>query len=159
VVAPAGSSSSSLRGGPSLSAAFIDQVLSYYHSPAVGLGQALYADSERFGIDDAYALAFFWHESSFGRAGVARFTHALGNIICTPGFPSCYGRFRSYASWEDGALDWYRLLAQEYLPAGRVTLDQIVPVYAPSTENSVPGYIAAVKAAVASWRAGRVEVR
>ena len=65
-VAPA-VSSSSVVGRPSLSAHFVDAVLAAYHSPAVGLGQAMVADSVRFGIDDIYALAFFWHESQFGR--------------------------------------------------------------------------------------------
>ncbi len=44
-VALAPLSSSSVVGRPSLSAHFIDAVLAAYHSPAVGLGQAMYADS------------------------------------------------------------------------------------------------------------------
>src|SRR5690242_16447962 len=68
VVFPA---SSSVIGGPSLSAAFVDRVLATYGSPAVGLGHALVADSQQFHIDDVYALAFFLHESSFGTTGVA----------------------------------------------------------------------------------------
>src|SRR5947209_7224458 len=48
--------SDSVIGSPSLSAAFVDRVLSSYQSPAVGLGAALYADSQTFHIDDAYAL-------------------------------------------------------------------------------------------------------
>src|SRR5689334_8778600 len=57
-------SSSSVIGGPSLSATFIDHVLARYGSPAVGLGHALVSDSQQFDIDDAVALAFFLHESS-----------------------------------------------------------------------------------------------
>lgn len=152
------SSAFSVIGRPSLSAAFINRVLAVYRSPALGLGQALYADSLRSGIDDAYALAFFWHESTFGRDGVAALTHSLGNIICTPGYPSCVGRFRAYATWQVGAWDWFHLLASEYVPRGLTTLEQIVPVYAPAAENDVSAYIAAVKAAVSCWRAGRVEV-
>ena len=44
----------------------------------------MYADSVRFGIDDVFALAFFFHESLFGRLGVAAVTHSVGNIVCTP---------------------------------------------------------------------------
>ncbi len=44
-------------GSPSISAAFIDQVLAAYQSPAVGLGQALYDDGVAAGIDPVYALA------------------------------------------------------------------------------------------------------
>ena len=155
--APAASSSSVL-GRPSLSAAFINRVLTDYHSPAVGLGQAMYTDSLRFGIDDVFALAFFSHESQFGRLGVAVVTHSLGNIICTAGYPSCVGSFRSYASWQAGCLDWFRLIASVYVPRGLTTVEQIVPVYAPASENDVSAYIVAVLAAVKAWRSGRVEV-
>ena len=64
--------SSSILGPPSLSVAFINRVLSAYHSPAVGLGSVLYADSLTYGIDDAYPLAFFLHESSMGNAGLGK---------------------------------------------------------------------------------------
>ncbi len=158
-VAPVASSPSSVVGRPSLSAHFIDAVLVAYHSPAVGLGQAMVADSLRFGIDDVYALAFFWHESQFGRFGVATVTRSLGNIVCTSGYPSCYGRFRSYALWQAGCLDWFRLLAVEYVPHGLTTVKRIVSVYAPSSENDVSAYVAAVMSAVSVWRAGRLEVQ
>ncbi len=155
VVFPA---ASSVIGGPSLSAAFVDRVLASYGSPAVGLGRALVADSLRFHIDDVYALAFFLHELSFGTTGVARFTHSLGNIICS-GYATCYQGFRSYASWQVGAWDWFRLLSLEYLPRGLSTVQAIVPVYAPASAGNTPdSYIAAVLHAVATWRTGRVEV-
>ena len=119
----------------------------------------MYQDSLRFGIDDAYALAFFWHESTFGRLGVAAVTRSIGNIVCTSGFPYCIGRFRSYASWQAGCFDWFHLIASVYLPRGLSTVERIVPVYAPASENDVSAYIAAVRSAVASWRAGRLEVQ
>ena len=76
--------SSSVLGPPTISAAFINQVLSVYHSPAEGLGQALYDDGIQYGIDPVYALAFFRHESSFGTTGEARKTLSLGNERCLP---------------------------------------------------------------------------
>jgi hypothetical protein len=153
------SASSDVRGRPSLSPSFINRVLAFYHSPAAGLGQAMYTDSLRYHIDDAFALAFFLHESRFGTTGVARYTHSLGNIICTPGWLRCVGRFRWYSSFAAGCLDWFRLLATEYLPRGLSTLARIVPVYAPSSDgNNVSGYINAVVAAVTMWRAGKLEV-
>src|SRR5579859_1697842 len=151
-------SSSSVIGGPSLSASFINRVLATYGSPAVGLGRALEADSQQFRIDDAFALAFFLHESSFGTTGVARFTHSLGNIICS-GYPTCFQGFRSYPSWQVGAWDWFRLIRYEYLPRGLTTVQAIVPVYAPASAGNNPvAYIAAVIQAVATWRSGRVRV-
>ncbi len=150
--------SGSVIGSPSLSASFIDRVLSAYQSPAVGLGAALYADSVQFHLDDAYALAFFLHESSFGTTGVARYTRSLGNLICS-GYATCYDGFRSYPSWQVGAWDWFRLIRYEYLPRGLTTVQTIVPVYAPASDGNTPSaYIAAVLHAVATWRAGRLWV-
>ena len=144
-------------GRPSLSVAFINRVLSVAGSPAVGLGQTLYDESAKTGIDDAVALGFFQHESTFGRYGVATVTNSLGNIICA-GAARCVGRFRWYPSWQAGAIDWYMLLSTQYLAHGLVTLEQIVPVYAPASENNVSAYITAVRSAVLAWRTGRVVV-
>ncbi len=158
VVRSASLSSSSILGRPSLSVAFINHVLSAYHSPASGLGSVLYADSLTYGIDDAYPLAFFLHESSMGNNGVAAVTHSLGNIRCTPGW-SCYGGYRSYATWAAGFLDWFHLMVYEYLPRHLSTVPSIIPVYAPSADhNDEHAYIMAVLSAVSSWRTGRVVV-
>jgi hypothetical protein len=78
-------------GKPSLSAAFIDRVLDHAQSPARGTGMALYALSMLYGIDDAYALAFFQHESQFGTTGMARVTLSLGNIRCSAGYQCVKG--------------------------------------------------------------------
>ncbi len=156
--APVGSSSSSILGPPSLSVVFINRVLLAYHSPASGLGSVLYQDSLTSGIDDAYPLAFFLHESSMGNNGVAAVTHSLGNIRCTPGW-SCYGGYRSYATWAAGFRDWFSLITSEYLPRGLSTVVSIIPVYAPSADhNDEHAYIAAVLSAVSVWRSGRVVV-
>jgi hypothetical protein len=148
-----GSSSSSVEGKPTLSAAFIDSVLATYHSRAAGTGQALYQDALQYGIDDAYALAFFMHESTFGTAGVARATLSLGNIRCTAGY-SCIQGYRAYQTWQDGYEDWYRLIRNLYIDQwGLRTVEQIIPTYAPASDhNDVPGYITAIENAVRTWR-------
>jgi hypothetical protein len=156
--APGSQSLSEIRGRSSLSAAFIDQVLAAAHSPVAGQGQAVYQASIKAGIDDAFVLAFFGHESTFGTAGAAVQTHSWGNLICTPGYPSCIGRYRSYRSFLDGLDDFLTLLTREYFPHGLTTVEQIIPVYAPSSENDVAGYIQAVESFVSAWRSGRVEV-
>jgi len=145
---------SSVVGGPSISAAKIDAILLSAGSPAAGSGQTFYQDSITYNIDNAYALALFHHESSYGTAGAATQTRSIGNIICTPGY-SCIGRFRSYSSWSEGITDWYKLISgPEYAGGGLVTLDQIIPKYAPSSDgNSPASYIAAVQADVQAWRA------
>lgn len=164
----ASASASSIMGAPSLSAAFIDSVLAEAHSPASGAGQALYALSVQYGINDAYALAFFHHESSYGTTGEARVTMSLGNERCIADRP-CIDRGRGgYAlmnSWADGFQHWYSLLLYGYVQGdinryiGRSacpcsTVEQIIPVYAPSSDNNnVQAYIAAIERDIVTWRA------
>lgn len=148
-----GTGGSSVVGGPSLSAQQINNILCGAGSPACGTGQTFYNDGMQYGIDPAYALAFFRHESSFGTAGAARETHSVGNINCTPGY-DCIGRFRSYPSWADGIHDWYRLIRNLYVDKWNCsTVESIIPHYAPSSDgNNENGYIASVKADVQNWR-------
>ena len=144
---------------PSVSADFINEVLDYYHSPAAGKGEAIYEDGVKYGIDPVYALAFFMQESSFGTQGVATVTHSPGNIRANAGEPA-YDGYRMYDTWEAGFEDWYRLMAQQYIGKWKLTtVDQIVPVYAPGSDNNdVVTYIANVKNAVDVWHSGSVVV-
>jgi hypothetical protein len=147
-----------VSGVPTVSADLIDQVLDFYGSPASGKGQTLYRLGVQYNIDPVYALAFFMHESSFGTTGVARVTLSLGNIRATPGYESYQG-YRKYKSWEAGFEDWYTLIKKQYVGKWKLlTIDQIVPVYAPSGDhNDVDLYIQSVKSAVDAWRLGEVQ--
>ncbi len=148
-----------LQGAPSISAQDIDAILAGYGSPAAGTGAIWYNLGIEYGIDPAYAVAFFIHESSAGTnqgwAGLkpdGSSTHNVGNIICA-GYPTCYGRFRDYPSWEVGIADWYRLIHVEYIQGrGTLTVEDIIPIYAPSFENDVQGYVNAVTQMVDGWR-------
>jgi hypothetical protein len=155
--------SSSVLGPPTVEAPFIDRVLSAYHSPAVGLGQALYDDGVNAGIDPVYALAFFMHESSFGTTGEARKTLALGNERCLPDRPCVdldRGGYAQMHSWEDGFAHWYALILTLYVNKWHLaTIEQIIPKYAPGSDgNDEEGYIAAIEHAVETWRRGEVWV-
>lgn len=151
--AEASAGSYDVIGAPTLSVAQIEKVLVMYGSPAVGLEQKLYDLGVKYGINPAYALAFFVHESGCGTKGVARFSKSLGNIRWTEGYAS-YEGYRSYPSWEAGMEDWYLLIKDLYIEGwGLRTVDAIVPVYAPSGDNNDPvNYIASVKYMVDSWR-------
>jgi hypothetical protein len=144
-------SGTSVLGGPSLSPDLINQVLSTASSPAAGTGQALYDLSIESGIDDAYALAVFGKESSFGKYGAGFDDHALGNIVCA-GYPTCNGRFRWYLSWEAGYQDFYQLIKREYVARGLSTVEAITPVYAPSSENDTGLYIQQVRQSMLAFR-------
>lgn len=152
----------SVVGQPSIDAASIDTILSKYGSPAVGTGHIWVKFGQQYGIDPAYAVAFFIHESSAGSnpswAGIkpdGSTTHNVGNIICA-GYATCYNRFRDYASWDEGIADWYQLISDEYVSGrGAASVEQIVPIYAPSSDNNdVPGYINVVVSMVEGWRQG-----
>jgi hypothetical protein len=142
---------SSIVGGPSLGGDYINEVLASANSPAQGTGQSLHDLSAQYDIDDAYALAVFMHESSYGKYGAANEDHALGNIVCA-GYPTCNGRFRAYATWGAGYADFYQLLTKEYIPRGLTTVESITPVYAPASENDPTQYIASVRQAMATYR-------
>ncbi len=142
----------SIVGGPSISAEVVNRVLAQAGSPAQGTGQALYDLSAQYRVDDAYALAVFEHESTFGLYGAGNVNHALGNIICA-GYPTCNGRFRFYSTWAEGYEDFYRLIVNEYLSRGLTTVQAITPVYAPASENDPASYIASVCASIARFRA------
>jgi len=152
----------SILGQPSITADQIDALLAQYNSPAQGTGKAWIALGRQYGIDPIYAVAFFIHESSAGTnpgwAGIkpdGSTTHNVGNIICA-GYATCYGRFRDYASWDEGISDWYKLISNEYVRGrGIASIEQIVPIYAPSSDNNdVPGYINVIVSMVDSWHQG-----
>lgn len=161
----------SVVGPPTISPAFIDKVLAYYHSPAAGKGLVLSADGVKYGIDPVYALAFFMHESSFGTTGEAQATLSLGNERCIADRPCIdqdRGGYAQMRSWEDSFDHWYRLILYGYVQ-GQITIplvghpcatvEQIIPVYAPSRDhNDEAAYIQAVEHAVDIWRSGEVQV-
>lgn len=142
-----------LRHAPTLDAAAIARILQGYNSPAVGAAETMYRLGVQYGIDPAYCLAFFIHESTAGTAGVARVTKSVGNIRHTPGYRN-YEGYRHYDSWEQGIEDWYKLITELYIDGwGLTTVDAIVPVYAPWSDGNNPdGYAATVKKLVTGWR-------
>jgi hypothetical protein len=141
---------------PSVSIATIRRVLDEYDSPAVGDAEAIYELGVRYGVDPAVCLAFFIVESSAGTKGMATETRSLGNIRATPGYVDHKG-YRKYATWREGAEDWYRLITRLYVGEwGLSTVEAIVPVYAPSTDGNDPAhYIRAVRRLVAEFRAAK----
>lgn len=162
----------SVLAKPTITASFINQVLAFYGSPAQGEGENFYQFGVMYGIDPVYALAFFAHESHFGTTGVARYTKSIGNSrnYDSNKYCSTYGCYEKYNSWKEGIAEWYWQI-QQYtngklyasLHPGNykklITVDQIIPVYAPSADhNNVAAYIAAIKHAVILWRSGKLAV-
>jgi Mannosyl-glycoprotein endo-beta-N-acetylglucosaminidase len=148
-----------ITGEPTISADFIDTVLCKYNSPACHTGYALHSYGQQHHIDPVYALAFFLHESTFGKYRVASRNSGLGNIRCTAGY-TCKSGFRAYSSWVAGYLDWYRLINDLYIKEWNLTtVDQIIPKYAPAADNNnEAAYISAIKQSVDLWRAGNPSI-
>jgi len=140
---------------PSIGPDVIDRVLAEYGSPAQGTGTTFYALGMQYGIDPAFALAFFITESTAGTRGVAVQTRSIGNIRWTPGYANIDG-FRAYASWEDGIADWYQLISEQYVHEwGLQTVGQILQRYAPPSDNNdTNAYITGVLRLVHSWGGG-----
>jgi Mannosyl-glycoprotein endo-beta-N-acetylglucosaminidase/Peptidase C39 family len=150
---------------PSVHADFINKVLSTYHSPAEGQGQALYDLGIKYNIDPVFALAFFGHESTFGTRGEATQSLSLGNLRCVGrGYedlqPSCRDNYAWFPSWKNGFEAFYRLIAGDlYVGAGLVTPDRIIPRYAPGQDNNnEAGYINALKKSIDRARAGKADI-
>jgi hypothetical protein len=152
-------------GPVSISRTTFRQFLQELNSPALPEADAMYQACVDEGCDPAVMVAFFEHESSGGRQGVAVYTKSIGNIRCTDGY-SCYttdgnGSFRKYNTWAEGVRDWARLLQMYKNDWKRVTLEDIIPKYAPQADNNnEAAYIAAVKKRVDDLRkreAGPVE--
>lgn len=155
-------------GKQTLSASFINQVLAAYGSPASGKGQQLYDLGVKYDIDASFALAFFQHESTFGKFGEATTTLSLGNLRCIPdaacvnttGQPcqpkqSCYA---SFVTWDAGFEAWYRLIRLLYVNQWHLmTIEQILPRYAPTADhNDEAAYISSVEHSIDLWREGKV---
>ena len=153
--APSSSDPYSVVGAPTISAARIDSILCKAGSPACHTGQALYDLGVQYGIDPAFALAFFHHESSYGLYGVARTHLSLGNLRCENGY-SCPDGYAAFISWEQGYRAWYILISGPlYVKDGLSTVAAIIPRYAPSADNNnESAYIQSVQQDVANYRSG-----
>ncbi|GHO88691.1 glucosaminidase domain-containing protein [Dictyobacter formicarum] len=150
-------------GDPTISAKQINAILVYYHSPAAGKGQALYDLGVQYHIDPVVALAFFHHESTFGKFGEASYTHSLGNLRCMQGYPCVdkkRGGYAQFASWEDGFAAWYKLIHNLYVTQWKLTtVNQIISKYAPVKDKNAPlhrNYVAFINLDIALWRSGKV---
>ncbi len=142
---------------PTISEAVFEAFLTELNSPARPEAGKMYRVCLEEGCDPALALAFFEHESSGGRAGIAALTRSVGNIRCSPGYDclatSGNGSFRQYASWSEGLRDWARLLRFYKNEWRLVSLEQIIPRYAPQADNNnEAAYIATIKLRVDNLR-------
>jgi hypothetical protein len=156
-----------IQAPASISPATFRAILLAADSPAAPEAFVCYEVIRARGIDPGVALAFFAHESSYGTAGAATQTRNWGNLrrgrraYRVAAVPGSSGSFAWYRSWATGAEDWADLLLGPiYIGAGRTTVETVLPVYAPSSDDNDPaGYAATVRALLHRYRAAEAELR
>lgn len=147
----------SIVGKPTVTVAFINQILTQYHSPAMGKGQLFYDAGVKYGIDPIYALAFFMRDSTFGSVGLARVTHSLGPIP-VPTTATCRCKdahgYRGYATWQDGIADWFQYMHNSFVQQmGLTTVSQIISMYVTTNDSlAIHTTIKAIEYRVDIWR-------
>lgn len=146
--------------GNSISKEMFRYVLERAKSPAFAEVDNILSILERWDADRGIALAFFAHESSFGRRGVAVETKNWGNLrrgrrmIGRTKHP-----FAVYANWAASVEDWCELLSVVYCQRLKLcTLREILQRYAPSSDGNNPRrYADTVLRLVRMWQAREVK--
>lgn len=139
---------------PRMAPASFARVLLRAGSPAAAQAGELFASVAGYGLDPAVALAFFAHESGYGRFGVAARSLNWGNLRRGARAYAVRGGFGFYHSWEASLRDWCELIETRYVARGLATVELAVPVYAPSGDGNAPErYIRFVTGMVATWEA------
>lgn len=148
-----------IRHTPRITLERFRSILTGAGSPAAPEADALWAACLARDCDPAVAMAFFRHESTYGTAGVARATKNWGNLRRSPGKRGVVrdtgrGPFAFYPTWTAGLMDWCDLLRGPiYEGDGLVTVAQVLPRYAPSSDGNAPArYAQAVCDAVNGWQ-------
>lgn len=137
---------------PRISREAFARVLVVNGSPAAVAAADLYDLIVSYGLDPAIALAFFAHESTYGRYGVAARSLNWGNLRLGPRAYAIIGGFGHYRSWSDSLQDWCELITNRYVRRGLATVEAAIPVYAPSSDGNAPArYIGFVRGLVAQW--------
>jgi hypothetical protein len=144
-----------LLNPPRISRQYLAEILQSAASPAAPVAPDCYDIVCSYGLDPAIALAFFQHESSFGKAGVAARSLNWGNLRKGNRAREIKEGFAFYDDWRDSLHDWCTLLRNTYIDAwGLDTVDKVIPRYAPAADGNVPvQYIAAVENQVLDWAA------
>ena len=142
-----------LLNPPRISKQYFGEILLKTGSPAAPVADDCYDIVLGYGLDPAIALAFFQHESSYGKAGVAVRAINWGNLRRGGRAREIKDGFAFYDDWRDSLRDWCDLLRNTYINNwGLDTLDKVIPRYAPASDGNVPtAYIAAVVNQVLDW--------
>jgi hypothetical protein len=137
-----------LSGAPTITPEKINQILQQYHSPAAGMGQYIYDEGVKHGINPAMALAFYVMESNAGTRGLAVKNHSWGNVR-----GHGYLGYKPFDNIKDSLDHWYDMMKNKYQGQFHADkLGQIIPHYAPNKDgNNEAAYIGGVGRLVRQW--------
>jgi hypothetical protein len=138
---------------PTITVTEIDRVLQSVNSPMIPYSYNIYVAGIQYGIDPVFALAFWMKESREASDGsVAAPDHNPGYTEGLATDPRC-GRWACWPTWPEGIAGWFHYMRVFFVDRGIRTVEDILPIYAPSSENNTSGYIVFVLQHVATWRA------
>ena len=116
-------------GAPSLPAANVDAILQQNGSPMTGTGQVVEQEASQYNIDDAFALAVWYVETSDGAAGVGSADLNPGSVRGSAGYPSASDGYTIYPSYAAAIADWFQLISTRYVGSGLTSVYTIAPSY------------------------------
>lgn len=150
---------------PDISESTFIAALQAAQSPALSAARGVYQYCVKRGVSPAFLLALFKHESGMGKAGTAKITHSWGNtrmpthggvtpVRMTTAGEARSGSFPVFRNWIDGGVATVARLV-DYAPyAGKTTVGQIIPTWAPDSDgNNSAAYVRGVLAQMAAWQA------
>jgi len=141
-----------IKAQPTMSRSQFTQLLTIYNSPALPEAEALYSACVAAGVNPAIALAFFVKISGAGTAytnPAKANNHNWGEIA---GNGSGIGGVQGYTTWQEGLLDWIRVVAELYGSQGLTTLSTVLPRYRPGGTSDPEGYARAISGLVSTWK-------
>ncbi len=148
---------------PDLTEAQFIAILKAANSPALSSAHAVYAYCLKRRVSMAFLLAMMQRESQFGKTGTAFITHSYGNtrlpvhggvtpVRMTNATEARSGTFPVFRDWTDGGIATVARWL-DYAPyAGKTTVQEIIPLWAPNSDgNDSAAYSAGVLASIALW--------
>lgn len=145
---------STIVRSPSISLGEVGRVLQNVNSPMLPYASNIYDDGVKYGIDPVFALAFWMKESREASDGSVAATDHNPGYTEGLGTDTRCGRWACWPTWPAGIEGWFHYMRVYFVDdRGMTTVEVILPIYAPPTENNTSNYIASVLNWVAQWRA------
>ncbi len=121
--------SSTVVGASTLPAATVDAIFRRYGSPMAGTGQVVEQAARQSNIDDAFALAVWYTETTDGEAGVGLADRNPGSVRGSTGYPAAFDGYTIYPSYAAAIVAWFQLINARYVSSGLTSVYTIAHPY------------------------------